>query len=153
MSSIATREPLSWLVMILKLDWLMIGCVFLMNFQKCDQLSLSSLPNNMANPSANIGPFAVVEYTEYSVCFPKLMWAASACKTSCRKGTCFFDVDGEMKIPIKKLSGNHLLIPMHHIGRFCSPSSNYPHIQLFLVLSCFGCLPSSCPFPPSRLLH
>ncbi len=79
----------------------MIGCVFLMKFQKRIQLCLSSLLNNKANTNADIVPFALVPYTEYSVYFPKLMWAASACKTSCRKGTWFLDVDGEMKTPIK----------------------------------------------------
>ncbi len=49
-----------------------------MNFQKWVQLSLSLLKNNMANPSADMVPFAVIAYTEYSVYFLKLMWAASA---------------------------------------------------------------------------
>ncbi len=88
---------------VVKLDQLTVGCVFLMNFQKWVQLSLSSLPNNMATPSVNMEPFAVFAYAEYSVYSPKLMWAASVYKTSCKKGTCFFDVDGEMKKPIKNL--------------------------------------------------
>ncbi len=103
-SSITDREPLSWLVMIVYLDWLMVGCVFLMKFQNCIQLLLSSFPNNKANPNADIVPFALVPYTEYRVYFSKLMWAASACNTSCRKGNCSFDVDGEMKIPVKNLN-------------------------------------------------
>ncbi len=82
----------------------MVGCVFLMKFQNCVQLCLSSLPNNKANPNADIDLFAFVPYTEYRVYFPKLMWSASACNTSCRKGNCSFVVDGEMKIPVKNLN-------------------------------------------------
>jgi hypothetical protein len=82
----------------------MVGCVFLMKFQNCVQLCLSSLPNNNANPNADIVPFVLVPYTEYRVYFPKLVRAASACNTSCRKGACSFDVDGEMKIPVKNLN-------------------------------------------------
>jgi hypothetical protein len=82
----------------------MVGCVFLIQFQNCVQLCLSSLPNNQANPNADIVTFALVPYTEYRVYFPKLMWAASACSTYCRKGNCSFDVNGEMKIPIKNLN-------------------------------------------------
>ncbi len=82
----------------------MLGCVFLMKFQNRVQLFLSSFPNNKANPNAGIVPFALVPYTEYRVYFLKLMWAASACNTSCRKGNCSFDVDGEMKIPVKNLN-------------------------------------------------
>ncbi len=64
MSLIAARDPLSWFVMIVLLDWSTIKCVFLMNFQKLVQMSLSLLPNNMANLSADMLPFAVFAYTE-----------------------------------------------------------------------------------------
>jgi hypothetical protein len=87
MSSIAARKPLSLLVMIVKLDLSTVGCVVLMNFQKWVQLSLSLLPNNMANHSADMVPFAVVAYTEYSVHFPKLMWATSNWMISCLSRT------------------------------------------------------------------
>jgi hypothetical protein len=82
MSSIAAREPLSWLVMIVNLDWSTMGCVFLINVQKWVQFFLSSLPNNMANSNADMVPFAEVAYTEYSVYFMKLMLAMSAWMTS-----------------------------------------------------------------------
>ncbi len=103
-SSIAKWEPLSWLVMVVKLDWLMVVCVFLITSQNCVQLCLSSLPNNKANPNADIVPFALVPYTEYRVYFPKLKWAAFACNTPCRNRNCSFDVDGKVKIPVKNLN-------------------------------------------------
>ncbi len=104
MSSIVAREPLSWLVMIVKLDWSTIGCVFLMNFQKWVQLFLSSLPNNMANPSADMVPFALWLHTLNIVCISQS--SRGLClpvRLPAKKGTCFFDVDGETKIPIKNL--------------------------------------------------
>ncbi len=102
-SLIADMESLTWSFRIIFSGWSMMGCVFLMNRQMCDQFSLSLLPNNMPNPSDDMFPFAVLAYAKKRVYFPKTMWAALAWMTSCKKGSCFFNVDGAMRTTVKKL--------------------------------------------------